>query len=98
MGKADVYVDGTLLKTVSLASSTALYRQNVWSTGPLPSGVHKVRIVYSPTNSAGGYINVDAVDVLGELVGAGRIEQTDSRLAYTGTWTTVSTSGASAGS
>jgi hypothetical protein len=98
MGKADVYVDGALRQTVSLASSTALYRQDVWSTGTLPSGVHKVRIVYSPTNSAGAYINVDAVDVLGELLGVGRVEQGDSRLAYTGTWSTVSTSGATAGS
>ncbi len=63
----------------------------------LPSGVHKVKIVYSPSNSAGGYINVDAVDVLGELLGAGRIEQSDSRLAYAGTWATYTASGASAG-
>ena len=97
MGKADVYVDGVFRETVNL-SGTAAYRQNVWSTGFLPSGVHKVRIVYNPTNYAGAYINVDAVDVFGDLLGAGRVEQSDSRLAYTGTWATVSTSGASAGS
>jgi L,D-transpeptidase catalytic domain/IPT/TIG domain/Putative peptidoglycan binding domain len=98
MGKADVYVDGAFQETVDLAGATALYRQDVWSTGSLPSGVHKVRIVYSPANYTGGYINVDAVDVLGDLVGAGRVEQSDSRLAYTGTWATFSTSAASAGS
>ncbi len=98
MGKADVYVDEVFRETVNLASSTALFRQDVWSTGPLPSGVHKIKIVYSPTNSAGGYINVDAVDVLGELLGAGRIEQNDYRLAYTGTWATYTASGAYGGS
>ena len=98
MGKADVYVDGAFKQTVDLASPTALYRQDVWSTGTLPSGVHKVKIVYNPTSHAGDYINVDAVDVLGDLVGAGRVQQSDARLAYTGTWATLSASGASAGS
>jgi peptidoglycan hydrolase-like protein with peptidoglycan-binding domain len=98
MGKADVYLDGTFTQTVSLAGSAAKYRQEVWSTGALPDGVHQVRIVYSSANASDKYINIDAVDVLGELIGGGRLEQTDSRVAYTGTWTTVSASGASGGS
>jgi hypothetical protein len=97
MGKADVYVDGVFRETVNLSRSTAMYRQNVWSTGFLPNGVHNVRIVYNPSNVAGRYINIDAVDVRGELLGSGRIEQSDSRLAYTGTWATLSNSSASGG-
>ncbi len=98
MGKADVYVDGVFRDTVDLGSSKALHRQNVWSTGSLPSGVHKVRIAHNPTSSPGKYINIDAVDVNGDLLGVGRIQQSDSRLAYSGTWTTLSASGASGGS
>ena len=51
--------------------------------------------------SSGTAINVDAFDVLGGLVtpaGLTRYEQTDSLLAYAGTWGSYSTTSASGGS
>lgn len=97
-GKADVYLDDVLKRTVDLANSTAVYQQNVWSTGDLSNGVHRVRIVRSSSSASGKYLTVDAVDVLGTIVGTGRIEQTDTRIAYAGSWATYSASGASGGS
>lgn len=97
-GKADVYLDDVLVKTVNLASSVTRYQERVWSTGDLPYGVHKVRIVRSPANVTGRYITIDAVEVLGSLGKTARVEQTDWRLGYSGSWATFYTSGASGGS
>ena len=97
-GKADVYLDGVLKATVDLASATAIYQQNVWSTRDLPSGGHKVKFVRSSSSAAGKYLVIDAVDVLGSIVDtATRYEQSDSRLVYSGTWSTQSVSQASGG-
>ena len=63
-----------------------------WSTGDLDNAVHKVKIVRNPKSLSGKYITIDAVDVVGTLLGAGRIEQADTRLAYAGTWATLSAS------
>jgi len=97
-GIADVYLDDVRKKTIDLANPTAVYQQNVWSTGDLTSGVHRVRIVRSSASASGKYLTIDAVDVLGSIVGTGRIEQTDTRLAYAGNWATISATGASGGS
>ena len=97
-GSADVYLDNVFQTTVNLASPSPIYQQRVWSTGTVASGVHKVKIIRSPGNAATAYITIDAVEVVGSLVQSGRIEQTDTRLAYAGTWSTFSTSGPSAGS
>ena len=97
-GQADVYVDGAFQTTVDLAASTASYRQDVWSTGDLPDAVHTVKIVRSAKSLSGKYLTIDAVDVVGTLLGSGRIEQADTRLAYAGTWASVSATGASGGS
>jgi hypothetical protein len=96
-GKADVWLDGHLVNTIDLANAVAIYQQNVWSTGTLPAGVHTVKIVRSAGNITGKYVTIDAVDVDGTLLGSSRMEQGDSRLAYTGTWTTASSSAYSAG-
>jgi IPT/TIG domain/L,D-transpeptidase catalytic domain/Putative peptidoglycan binding domain len=95
---ADVYLDGALKATIDLSSATAAYQQNVWTTGPVSDGPHNVRIVRSSTSAAGKYLTIDAVDVLGSITGTGRVEQTDTRIAYGGTWGTYSTAGASGGS
>ena len=70
----------------------------MWSTGDLSNAVHTVKIVRSATSLAGKYLTIDAVDVVGTLLGAGRIEQADAHLAYAGTWSAVSATGASGGS
>lgn len=96
-GKADVYLDGHFVKMVDLANPVAIYQQNVWSTGPLDEGVHTVRIVRRAGNTTGKYVTIDAVDVDGTLLKSSSMEQSDSRLAYSGTWTTTSSTVYSAG-
>lgn len=69
-GKADVYLDDVLVSTVDLSSSIAVYEQDVWSTGVLDPGLHKVRISRNAQSAAGKYVTLDAVDVFGTLVSA----------------------------
>jgi peptidoglycan hydrolase-like protein with peptidoglycan-binding domain len=97
-GVANVYVDDVPKGTVDLYTSGSQHQQRVWSTGDLGGGVHKVKITWNTGNSASRYVNVDAIEVVGTLGRAGRIEQTDSRLAWSGSWGTYSASGASGGS
>ena len=84
------------------------YQQSVWNTGTLSSGPHTVKIWRDPSSLTGKYISVDAVEVIGTLTqatvqpptatGATRYQQTDSDLAYQGSWSTLSTASASGGS
>jgi hypothetical protein len=101
-GKATVKLDGVSKGTISFYSSTTLRKQKVWSTGTLSSGTHKVELAWTGQagTSGGTRVNIDALDVTGTLVKAGltTVEQPDSRLAYTGTWTASSADAASNGS
>jgi hypothetical protein len=97
MGAADVYLDDVLQGSINLHAATA-YKQRVWSTGNIDGGVHKVKMIRKPGIASTAYINLDAVEVVGALGRAGRIEQTDSRLAFSGAWSALSASGASGGS
>jgi hypothetical protein len=95
---ASVYVDGVFKTNVNLFAPSPGYQVDVWSTGDLPAGYHTVRITGA---GLGKYVNVDAVDVVGTLVGTRRVEQTDSHLIWTpsyATWTTGSSSSYSGGS
>ncbi len=67
-GKADVYLDDVFETTIDLAATVAAYQVNVYSTGPLAYGLHKFSIVWNQSNTAGKYITLDRVDVLGTLV------------------------------
>jgi hypothetical protein len=51
-GIADVYMDGTKKATINLASATAVYQQNVWSTGTLSDTTHVVKIVRSSSSAS----------------------------------------------
>jgi N-acetylmuramoyl-L-alanine amidase len=100
-GLADVYLDDEFVKKIDLRNPTAIYQQNVWSTGDLTDGVHSVRIVRNSASAAGTFLTIDAVDLAGSLIQAypvTRYEQTDTHLLYTGTWSTVSAAKASGGS
>jgi lipoprotein-anchoring transpeptidase ErfK/SrfK len=57
-----------------------------------------VKIVRNTGSTSGEYLTIDALDVLGSLTGMGRVEQTDTRIAYAGAWAAFSASGASGGS
>ena len=69
-GKADVYLDDVFKATVNLANASTVPDVNVWSTGTVAGGPHKVMIVWNTTNIAGKYISIAAVDVVGSLVSA----------------------------
>ena len=66
-GIADVYLDGAKVTTLNLASATATYRVNVWSTGDLPGGDHYVQIVRNPDSAADKFVTLDAVDIWGTI-------------------------------
>ncbi len=108
-GLARVTLDGGAPVTVDLFSSTALWKRNVWDSGTLTQGPHKVKIEYTglkTSGATGASVNVDAFDIRG-FIGtrpipsasfATRYEQTSSNITRSGTWTSVSTTSASAGS
>jgi parallel beta-helix repeat protein len=108
LGKAFVSLDGGSAQSINLAASAVAYQQNVWNTGTLASGTHTVKIWRDSSSASGKYISVDAFDVAGTLTqpptqqsalaATTRYQQTDSRFAYQGTWSTFSTSSASGGS
>ena len=62
-----MYVNDVFKKTVSLYRSSTAYKQNVYSTGTLPYGLHKVKISWYPKNISGRYITLDAVDIVGKI-------------------------------
>jgi serine/threonine protein kinase len=100
-GVARVTLDGSAPRTIDLYSATAKYGQKLWESGLLAAGVHQVSIEWTGDKNAaatGTNICVDAFDVAGKLVAVKRIEQTDARLKWKGTWTRTSTTAASGGS
>jgi cell wall-associated NlpC family hydrolase/N-acetylmuramoyl-L-alanine amidase len=115
-GKAQVTlvggVDGVsadIVTTVDLYTATTGWKRQVYNTGLLTDGLHKLTITWLGTKywrSTGTTISVDAFDVMGTLTdGAAtppgptvtRYEQTDSRVGYVGSWYTTSTAAASGG-
>ena len=67
LGNALVSLDGGTAKKIVLAAPAVAYQQNVWNTGMLSPGEHTVTISWDPTNTAGKYISVDAIDLVGTL-------------------------------
>jgi len=99
-GRAAVYVDGKLVKTVDLYSSKSKYRQTVFSTTSLGSGKHKlaIKVLRTKRSASRGYtVSVDALDVVnGTLSQAAipitRYQQDHMRIARIGAWSTVTAS------
>jgi beta-N-acetylhexosaminidase len=100
-GKARVTLDDEAPVLVDLYSASTMWKQTVWSTGTLTSGYHRVKIEWTGqkrTASRGTNINVDALEIDGAPTSAPtRYQQTDTRLSFTGKWTTSSTTSASGG-
>jgi SpoIID/LytB domain protein len=67
LGKAYVSVDGKAAVKIDLSATATAYRQKVWDTGTLKSGVHTVKIWWYPSNKAGRFISIDAFEVKGTL-------------------------------
>ena len=66
-GLMDVYLDGTLETTIKTAATTAVYQQDLYTTGDLTQGTHTVKIVRNGTSASGKYITLDAVDIWGTI-------------------------------
>jgi len=105
MGKGRVYLDGEDKGIIDFSGTSTLRRQRVWTTGTVASGDHVVELCWlGQAGTRGGTrVNIDAVDVAGtltpaDLTGLTTVEQTDSRLAYTGNWRTFKAASASGGS
>lgn len=71
-GKADIYLDDSSVPvaTVDEYYPVASWGIFMWSSGPLPRGLHKLRIVSSPSNAAGTIVTFDYLWVDGVLVDA----------------------------
>ncbi len=84
MGIAGVQVDGGAVQFVNLYSSTTKFQKKVWSTGELDYGLHWVRIICSGIPSWGGgtAVDIDALDIWGQMAWATRYQQEDSKLKY----------------
>ncbi len=96
-GLVAVYLDGAPAGKVNLYNVTALFQQYVWSTGDLPAGSHRVSFIRDAASVPGAYATIDAVDILGNLTGYHRLEQSDGRIAYKGAWATVTAMASSLG-
>jgi hypothetical protein len=92
-GIASVSVDGGAWIPVDLYSATYAPASKAWGVSGLPDRLHTVRIQWSGSKNASGtgtFVGADAFDVRGTLVNAkpSRVQQTDSKLKYTGVWST----------
>lgn len=91
-GKARVTLDEGTPVLVDLYSSRPLYRQAVYTTGPLANTTHTLKIEWTGQKyflSASADVNVDALEIVGSLV-AGSATQTTTT-APTPTTTTTPT-------
>jgi IPT/TIG domain/Carboxypeptidase regulatory-like domain len=65
-GPAKVYVDDDPNpETVNLTATSASYQVDVWTTGYLSRGLHRVRIEWNATS--GKYVTIDAVKIDGTI-------------------------------
>ena len=107
-GIAKLTLDGGAPEYVDLYSATYLFQNTVWSSGELTDGVHTLQIEWTGTKNASSsnvYVGIDAFDVTGDVLQADppavvttRYEQGDTRVGYSGSWTTANSSALSGGS
>jgi stage II sporulation protein D len=104
-GKAGVYVDGKLVKTVDLYGTSTAYRQTLFKDTNLSPGAHtiEIKVLREKRSASSGYfVGIDTIDVLNgsmsqTTAALKRFEDTDSHFALLGTWKTYSKSAYSAG-
>jgi SpoIID/LytB domain protein len=102
-GKAKLTLDGVDEGMVDLYNGTVVFGK-VWETDTLEKTTHTLKIEWTGQKNplaTNTNISVDAFDINGNIVQApkiSRVEQNDTRLFYTGTWTVGSASAASGGS
>jgi hypothetical protein len=89
-GKATVTVDDGNPATVDLYSKNTVWRHVVWEAKSLPFGDHTVKIQWTGkkrTGAKGTCVNVDAIEIVGALIG--RYQQNNALFEYSGTWSTT---------
>ena len=102
-GKARLTLDGVDKGMIDLYNGAEVYGK-AWETDTLANGTHTLKIEWTGEKNAlatGSNISVDAFDINGNIVQAPkvtRIEQSDTRLFYVGSWTAGSASAAAGGS
>jgi SpoIID/LytB domain protein len=102
-GKARLTLDGVDKGMVDLYNGTITFGK-VWETDTLEKTTHTLKIAWTGERNplaTNTNISVDAFDINGNIVQApkvSRVEQSDSRLYYTGKWTVGSATAASGGS
>ena len=95
-GIASVTLDGGTPVNVDLYSASYAYQQSVWSASSLTDGPHTLRVEWTGsknTSSTDTQINIDAVDLIGILTPSNvavRYEDTDTHIAFSSAWTSVS--------
>jgi hypothetical protein len=98
-GKAIVTVDDGDSATVDLYSKNTVWRHVVWESKSLAFGDHTVKIEWTGkkrTGAKGTCVNVDAIEIVGALIG--RYQQNNALFEYSGTWSTTKNKSALGGS
>ena len=101
-GMAEVSVDGGPGVLIDFYAASTAHQQVVWGVADLTYGPHTLAVTSSwrrNASSSGGMTYIDAFDVRGTLTQApSRIQQTDARLTWTGSWVTGTSPNLSGGS
>jgi subtilisin family serine protease len=101
-GKADIFIDGILSKTVDMYSSSTTYKVPIFEVSNLANGSHTIKIVNKgekSSASSGIFISLDAFEVTVPVTNQKfTIEENDPQITYNGTWITSSSSNHSGGS
>ena len=79
----DVYVDGNKVTTIN--ANGPLVFQSTYTSAIYSSGVHVVEL--RNAGGGGGYIDVDAIQVIAAPAGAGTYDDASSNWVYSGNWT-----------
>jgi subtilisin family serine protease len=102
-GIVDVYIDGQKVNSVDLYSGNVSFQQVVYENLNLSSGVHTLKLVNTGTKnpaSTGTFMNIDAFEFVQTNLTEPTIsiiEDNDSNINFTGTWTKSNDSRASSG-
>jgi hypothetical protein len=101
-GIAKVTIDGSSTAEIDLYDGGYLHQQVVYSASGLASAPHTLKIEWTGTKNAsasGTTIGLDAIDIDGTIAQAMALhEQSDSRIAFHGTWATGANVARSSGS
>lgn len=102
-GIANIYLDGTLAKTVDLYSSSTVYKVPIFEISNLVSGSHTIKIVATgqkSSASSGIGITLDALEITSPdtLQKTVTVEENDSQIKYNGYWNNSLSSNYSGGS